>query len=79
LTGDFSTIPRDGIFLIKNGEIVKSLKDIRITDNLQKVLEKIIGLSSKPEWIIWWGLETQTPVLTPYVLVKDVKITKSTM
>lgn len=79
LTGDFSTIPRDGIFLIKNGEIVKSVKEIRISDNLQKILENIIGLSNKPEWIIWWGLESQVPVLTPFVLVKDVNITKSTM
>jgi PmbA protein len=79
LTGDFSTIPRDGIFLIKNGEIVKSVKDIRITDNLQKILENITGLSNKQEWIIWWGLENQIPVFTPYVLVKDVNITKSAM
>jgi len=79
LTGDFSTIPRDGIFLIKNGEIVKSVKDIRITDNLQNILKNISKLSNKPEWIIWWGLETQTPVLTPYVLVKNVNITKSKM
>ncbi|MAG78118.1 TldE-like protein, partial [archaeon] len=35
-TGDFSTIPRDGIFLIENGEIVKPLKEIRITDNVIK-------------------------------------------
>jgi PmbA protein len=79
LTGDFSTIPRDGTFIIKNGEVSRSVKDLRITDNLQRILEKIIGLSNKPEWIIWWGLENQTPVLTPYVLVKNVNITKSTM
>jgi len=79
LTGEFSTIPRDGIFLIRDGEIAKSVKDIRITDNLQTVLENFIGLSNKPEWIIWWGLENQIPVLTPYVLVKNVNITKSTM
>lgn len=58
LTGDFSTIPRDGIFLLKNGEIVKSLKGIRVSDNLQRILESIVGLSNKPEWIIWWGLES---------------------
>jgi PmbA protein len=79
LTGDFSTIPRDGIFLIKNGEIVKSLKEIRISDNLQRILENVVEISNKPEWIIWWGLEFQIPVLTPYVLVKNVNITKSTM
>jgi PmbA protein len=79
LTGDFSTIPRDGIFLIKNGEIVKSLKGIRITDNLQRILENISGLSNNSEWIIWWGLEGQTPVLTPHVLAKNLNITLPTM
>lgn len=79
LSGDFSTIPRDGIFLIKNGEIVKSLKGIRITDNLQRILENISNLSNESEWIIWWGLESQIPVLTPHVLVKNVNITLPTM
>jgi len=79
LTGDFSTIPRDGIFLIKNGEIVKSLKGIRISDNLQRILLNIADTSNKPEWIYWWGLEGSVPVFTPYVLVKNVKITLPTM
>ncbi len=79
LKGDFSTIPRDGIFLIKNGEIIKSIKEIRISDNLQRILENIVNISNKPEWIIWWGLDFQIPVFTPYVLVKDVNITQSTM
>ncbi|MBA4320982.1 MAG: TldD/PmbA family protein, partial [Flavobacterium sp.] len=73
------TIPRDGIFLIKNGEIVKSLKGLRISDNLQRILLNIVDISNKPEWIYWWGLETQIPVFTPYVLVKNVKITLPTM
>jgi len=79
LTGDFSTIPRDGIFLIKNGEIIKSIKDIRISDNLQRMLENVVSISNKPEWIIWWGLDFQTPVFTPYFIVKDVNITQSKM
>jgi PmbA protein len=79
LSGDFSTIPRDGIFLIKNGEIVKSLKGIRITDNLQRILGNITGISNSPEWVIWWGLEFQLPVLTPHALVKNVNITMPKM
>jgi PmbA protein len=79
LSGDFSTIPRDGIFLIKSGEIAESLKGIRITDNLQRILENISNLSNESEWIIWWGLENQIPVLAPHVLVKNVNITMPTM
>ena len=79
LEGDFSTIPRDGIFLIKNGEVIKSVKNIRVSDNLQRMLENVVKVSSKPEWIVWWGLEFQVPIFTPYILVKDVNITQSTM
>jgi len=76
-TGDFSTIPRDGIFLIKNGEIVKSLKGIRVSDNLERIFRNVSNLSNKSEWVQWW--EVTTPVLTPYVLVKNVNITLPTM
>ena len=76
-TGDFSTIPRDGIFVIKNGEITKSIKNVRVSDNLERILKNVITISNKPEWIQWW--EVTTPVYTPYVLVKDVSITLPTM
>lgn len=78
-TGDFSTIPRDGIFLIKNGQMWRSVKGLRITDNLQRILENITAISSKPETILWWGMEYQVPVTTPYVLVKGVNVTRPTM
>ena len=80
MTGDFSTIPRDGIFEIKNGEISGSLKNIRITENLQKILMNIKNISNEPKWIQWWGMEgTGAPALAPHVLVKDVNITLPTM
>ncbi len=77
LKGDFSTIPRDGVFLIKNGEIAQSIKGIRISDNLENIMKNVVAISDKPEWIHWW--EVTTPVLTPYVLVKKVNITLPTM
>lgn len=76
VTGDFSTIPRDGAFLIENGEIVKPIRNIRVSDNLQHILESIAALGKDLYHIHWW--EVNTPVFTPYVLVKDVGITKAT-
>ena len=73
-TGDFSTIPRDGIFLIKNGEIVKSLKNIRISDNMINILKNITQISNHAKNVYTW--ETSTPVFTPYVLTKDITVTK---
>jgi len=74
-TGDFSTIPRDGIFLIENGEVKKSWKDVRLSDNALKMLNNIAGTSKERQHVHWWG-EADPPSLSPYVLMKDVQITR---
>jgi len=74
--GDFSTIPRDGIFLVEKGEIKQSLKDIRISDNVLSLLNNIAGISKERQHVHWWG-EADPPSLSPYVLIKNVHITKS--
>jgi PmbA protein len=74
--GDFSTIPRDGIFSIENGEIKHSLKDLRISDNALNLLGNIAGISKERQQVHWWG-EADPPSLSPFVLIKEVHITKS--
>ncbi len=74
IAGDFSTIPRDGIFVVKNGEISHPIKEIRISDNMHHLLSNITSLSHKEEQIYWW--EVDVPTFTPYALIKDVKITR---
>ncbi|HUV98451.1 MAG TPA: TldD/PmbA family protein [Candidatus Paceibacterota bacterium] len=74
-TGDFSTIPRDGIFLIEKGEIKQSWKDLRLSDNILKLLNQITGLSKERQHVHWW-LEAEPPSLSPYVLAKDIQMTK---
>lgn len=75
-TGDFSTIPRDGIFLVENGEIKQSLKDLRLSDNVLRLLNQIVGISKERQHVRWWGFETDTPSLSPYVLAKEIQITR---
>lgn len=75
-TGDFSTIPRDGIFQIENGEIKQSLKNIRISDNALRMLNSITGISKERQHVHWW-CEADPPSLSPYILMKDVQITTS--
>ena len=75
VTGDFSTIPRDGIFLIEDGEL-KPIRNIRVSDNLLGILSRITALTKESCHVHWW--EVETPVTTPYVLVKDVGITRAT-
>jgi PmbA protein len=74
--GDFSTIPRDGIFLIEKGEVKESLKDLRLSDNALTLLNNIAGVSKERQQVHWWG-EVDPPCLAPYVLIKNVHITKS--
>ncbi|MDH5448295.1 MAG: TldD/PmbA family protein [Candidatus Bathyarchaeota archaeon] len=74
-TGDFSTIPRDGIFLIENGEIKQSWKDLRLSDNALRLLSQITGMSKERQHVHWW-LEAEPPSLSPYVLAKDIQMTR---
>jgi len=75
-TGDFSTIPRDGMFLIEKGEIKQSWKDIRLSDNALKMLSNVVGISKERQHIYWWGIDGDLPSLSPYILIKDVQITR---
>ena len=74
--GDFSTIPRDGIFLFEKGEIKQSLKDLRISDNILTMLGNVTGISKERQHVHWWA-EADPPSLSPYVLIKNVHMTKS--
>jgi len=74
--GDFSTIPRDGMFLIENGEIKQPLKNLRISENMIHLLQNISELASDSKQMTSW--EIDIPVTTPHVLINDVKITKPT-
>lgn len=74
-TGDFSAIPRDAMFLIEDGRVVSSLKELRISDNVLKMLQRVKGLSKERKWIKWW--EVGTPTLTPTALVSEVQFTAS--
>jgi len=74
--GDFSTIPRDGIFLVEKGEIKQSLKGVRLSDNALTMLNNITGISKERQHVHWWG-EADPPSLSPYVSMRNVHMTKS--
>ncbi len=76
IKGDFSTIPRDGIFYIENGKIKYPVKEIRISDNILHILRNITYLGNKQEEVLGW--EVDIPTITPLVLSKNINITRST-
>jgi PmbA protein len=75
-TGDFSSICRDGAFEIKNGKIARSVKGLRISDNMPRILQSITALSRERKWIKWW--EVPIPVYLPHMIVENVGITRAT-
>ncbi|MBI2143324.1 TldD/PmbA family protein [Candidatus Woesearchaeota archaeon] len=74
-SGDFSTIPRDGMFLVENGRVVGPVKELRISDNLLRMLQNTAAVGKDAEPVFGW--EVEIPTITPAVLVKGVKVTKS--
>lgn len=75
LTGDFSTIARDGAFLVRDGEIAGAMRGVRISDNINRLFSAVEGVSSERRWIKWW--EVRTPTLMPSILSRGVTLTRA--
>jgi PmbA protein len=74
-TGEFSTVPRDGAYLVEGGEVVKPVRGMRAGDDLQRMFSAVQLMSKEREWIQWW--EVDTPTLCPWMLIDRVSITRA--
>jgi PmbA protein len=74
--GDFSTIPRDAMFQIKNGKLGPPVKGLRVSDNMLRILRAVRAVSKERKWMRWW--EVDIPTYLGHFLVDQVGITKST-
>jgi PmbA protein len=74
-TGEFSTVPRDGAYLVEAGQVTKPLKGMRVSDDLERMFSSVKMLSREREWIQWW--EVDTPTLCPWMLIDGVRITRA--
>lgn len=72
--GIFSTVPRDGVFYVKNGEIQGNVKGIRISDSVPSILKNISAVASDSKSVKWW--EEISPSYMPSVLVDRVNISR---
>ncbi len=73
-TGTFSTVPRDGVFLIDHGEIRGTVSGIRISDSILNILKNITEVSNEEKYVKWWD-EIHSSIM-PSVKVENVNITK---
>lgn len=75
VTGEFSTLPRDGIFEIENGEIKHPTIGVRLSDNMIQLMENISEVGKKRKQIVGW--EISIPATVPVIKVDKMHITKS--
>ena len=73
--GLFSTVPRDGIFHVRNGEIVESWSGVRVSDSIPNILKSITQISKDTKWVKWW-LEI-SPSEMPFVSLENINISRS--
>lgn len=74
--GTFSTITRDAIFIVRNGEIVGAARKMRIADAFPRLLQNIVAVGDTQYDMYWW--EVEIPTRIPYILVKDLGTSKHT-
>lgn len=75
VTGDFSSIPRDGIFRVKGGEVVESWRNIRISDNMLNLFKSVECLSRERKEVMWYSLDC--PAVVPWAFARNIKVTRS--
>ncbi|MFO7837586.1 MAG: TldD/PmbA family protein [Candidatus Thorarchaeota archaeon] len=74
-SSEFSSIPRDAMFLIKNGAM-KPIKNLRISDNLLRMFSNISALGNDRRQVYWW--EVDTPTFIPSMRIEDCKLSAAT-
>ncbi|MFW9958638.1 MAG: TldD/PmbA family protein [Candidatus Odinarchaeota archaeon] len=73
--GDFSTIPRDAMFIVKKGEMTP-IKNMRISDNTMRMMANIDALGKDRTQVFWW--EVRTPTFIPTTRIRDCRMTAAT-
>ncbi len=74
-TGEFSTIPRDAMFLIEKGNM-KPIKNLRLSDNILRLFSNISSLGNDRKQIFWW--EVDVPTIIPTLKIDDCRMTAAT-
>ncbi|NHJ01693.1 MAG: TldD/PmbA family protein [Candidatus Heimdallarchaeota archaeon] len=76
ISTEYSTIPRDAAFVVKNGELSAPIKNFRISDNLLRQFAAIDAMCNDLVQVKWW--EVTSPTWIPTIRVKDCRITTAT-
>ncbi|WP_054841901.1 TldD/PmbA family protein [Vulcanisaeta distributa] len=72
--GVFSTVVRDVAFLVKNGKLSARIRGLRIADSFKALLRNFVDSSREARQVYWW--DSPLPGTAPYVLIRDLNISK---
>jgi PmbA protein len=77
----FTGMTRDGTFLIEGGKIAGGIKNLRFTENIVNVLNRVESISDKPELVAddpGYGARFATGFVVPAMKVSEFNFTSST-
>jgi PmbA protein len=72
--GVFSTVTRDALLYIENGEVKGSISRLRIADTMPNILSRVAMVGKDVYRVEWW--ETPYPTRAPYIMVEKVRFTR---
>jgi len=77
--GVLSSLPKDGMFLIKNGgKVLEPVRELRINSDHYHMLEHTNALGKELKQVSTWLSTAGTPVFAPFMLISDIKMTTGT-
>ncbi|MEO0184544.1 MAG: metallopeptidase TldD-related protein, partial [candidate division WOR-3 bacterium] len=77
----FTGMTRDGTFLIENGVITKGIKNLRFTENIFEVLNRVEAISRSTELVAdepGYSIRMPHGVVTPALKIRDFTFTSAT-
>lgn len=77
IEGIFSTIPRDGMFIVSSKGDFQPVKKLRLSDNLYRIMQNIQAVGKDLHQAKWWD-EVNPPVVLPHIRVSDCRMTAAT-
>lgn len=72
--GVFSTVLRDAILVVENGEIKGAVRRMRIADTVANLINNIEALGRRVYKVKWW--EISVPIEAPFILVRGIRTSR---
>ncbi|MEO0194948.1 MAG: metallopeptidase TldD-related protein [candidate division WOR-3 bacterium] len=77
----FTGMTRDGVFVVENGKIVGSMKNMRFNESLFNALNNVLDVSREEELIgesTWYDTHFPRGTILPTVKIKDFNFSSPT-